>query len=145
MSLRDGTKKMSKSEKSDFSRINLTDNADQIIQKIKKAKTDADPISNNFEDMNDRPEAINLINIYSDLTSTEISKVLNEMGGKNFSDFKKKFSEALVETVCPIGKEIKKLLDDKNYLVEILRKGSEKANLKAEENLKKIREIVGFL
>ena len=145
MSLRDGTKKMSKSEDSDFSRINLKDNSDDIVKKIKKAKTDSEPIPDNLGDLDKRPEALNLLNIYSDIKGENIEKTIKEMAGKDFSYFKPKLSEILVETICPIGNRIKDLLKDETFLKDVIKKGKEKANLKAEENLKKIREIVGFV
>ena len=145
MSLRDGTKKMSKSEDSDYSRINLKDSADEIVKKIKKAKTDTDPITDNIKDYEKRPEAFNLLSIYSDLSEQEIQKTITEFAGKNFSYFKNQLSEKLVETISPIGSNIAKLLNDKKHLEDVLKKGKEKANIIAEENLKKIREIVGFV
>ena len=145
MSLRDGTKKMSKSEDSDFSRINLKDNPDEIVKKIKKAKTDSEPIPDNLSDLAKRPEALNLLNIYSEIKGDNIEKIIKEMAGKDFSYFKPKLSEALVETITPIGNKIKDLLKNETFLINVIKKGKEKANLKAEENLKKIREIVGFV
>ena len=146
MSLRDGTKKMSKSEDSDFSRINLKDNSDDIVKKIKKAKTDSEPIPDNLDDLAKRPEALNLLNIYSDIKGENIEKTIKEMAGKDFSYFKPKLSEILVETISPIGNRIKDLLKkDETFLKDVIKKGKEKASLKAEENLKKIREIVGFV
>tara|TARA_B100000575_G_C23126414_1_gene652666 strand:- start:73 stop:1074 length:1002 start_codon:yes stop_codon:yes gene_type:complete len=145
MSLRDGTKKMSKSEDSDYSRINLKDSADEIVKKIKKAKTDTNPITDNIKDYEKRPEAFNLLSIYSDLSEQEIQKTITEFAGKNFSYFKNQLSEKLVETISPIGSNIAKLLNDKKHLEDVLKKGREKANIIAEENLKKIREIVGFV
>ncbi len=145
MSLRDGTKKMSKSEDSDYSRINLKDSADEIVKKIKKAKTDTDPITDNIKDYEIRPEAFNLLSIYSDLSEQEIQKTITEFAGKNFSYFKNQLTEKVVETISPIGSNIAKLLNDKKHLEDVLKKGREKANIIAEENLKKIREIVGFV
>ncbi len=145
MSLRDGTKKMSKSEESDYSRINLKDTADEIVKKIKKAKTDSKPIPDNDKQLKDRPEALNLINIYADVSEKKVESVLNEMAGKDFSFLKSKLSDVLIEKVLPIGKSIKELMNDSEFLEKILKKGTEKANIKAEENLKKIREIVGLL
>ena len=145
MSLRDGTKKMSKSEDSDYSRINLKDSADEIVKKIKKAKTDTDPITDNIKDYEKRPEAFNLLSIYSDLSEQEIQKTITEFAGKNFSYFKNQLTEKVVETISPIGSNIAKLLNDKKHLEDVLKKGREKANIIAEENLKKIREIVGFV
>ena len=145
MSLRDGTKKMSKSEDSDYSRINLKDSADEIVKKIKKAKTDTDPITDNIKDYEIRPEAFNLLSIYSDLSEQEIQKTITEFAGKNFSYFKNQLTEKVVETISPIGSNIAKLLNDKKHLEDVLKKGKQKANIIAEENLKKIREIVGFV
>ena len=145
MSLRDGTKKMSKSEESDYSRINLKDSSDEIVKKIKKAKTDADPITENIQDYENRPEAYNLLTIYSDLSDQKIETTINEFVGKDFSSFKIKLSEKLVETISPIGKNIAKLMKDKKHLEDVLKKGKQKASIIAEENLKKIREIVGFV
>ena len=145
MSLRDGNKKMSKSEESDYSRINLKDSSDEIVKKIKKAKTDADPITDNIKDYENRAEAYNLLSIYSDLSDQKIEKTINEFVGKDFSSFKEKLSEKLVETISPIGKNIGKLMKDKKHLEDVLKKGTEKANIIAEENIKKIREIVGLV
>ena len=145
MSLRDGTKKMSKSEESDYSRINLKDTADEIIKKIKKAKSDSDPVPGDPKLLEKKPEALNLLNIYSEISEIELEKVLKEMAGKDYSHVKNKLSEILIEEICPVGKEIKKLMDNKAHLTEILKKGSEKANIIAEENIKNIREIVGLI
>jgi tryptophanyl-tRNA synthetase len=145
MSLRDGTKKMSKSEESDYSRINLKDSADEITKKIKKAKSDSETISHNLKSLEKKPEALNLLNIYSELSKIKLEKVLEEMAGKEYSFLKKKLTEILIEEITPVGKEIKKLLDDKSHLKGILKKGSEKANIIAEENLKNIRDIVGLI
>jgi len=144
MSLRDAKKKMSKSEDSDHSRINLKDDKDLIDQKIKKAKTDAEPIPSDVTGLNNRYEATNLISIYASINNITIDKVLREFGGKNFSTFKSSLSESLIERICPIGDEMKKLLKDPNYLNEILEKGSKKANLIAKNNLKEIYEIIGL-
>ena len=136
---------MSKSEDSDYSRINLKDSPDEIVKKIKKAKTDADPITENVEDYNNRPEAYNLLSIYSDLSDQKVETTLNEFAGKDFSILKEKLSEKLVETISPIGKNITNLMKDKKHLEDVLKKGKQKANIIAEENLKKIREIIGFV
>ena len=144
MSLKDGTKKMSKSELSDLSRINLTDSSDEIINKIRKAKTDPLPMPSNNEELGKRPEAKNLIGIYSSLTGLTFEKSINEFSGKNFSEFKEKLSQVLVEKISPISKEIKKLLVEKSFLDEILDEGYEKANKLASIKIKKIHEIVGF-
>ena len=145
MSLRDGTKKMSKSEESDYSRINLKDNADEISKKIKKAKSDSEQIPDSLKLLENKPEALNLINIYSEISKTSLEKVLNEMSGKEYSFLKTKLTELLISEITPVGKEITKLLGDKSHLLKILRKGREKANIIAEENLKNIREKVGLI
>ena len=144
MSLKDGLKKMSKSEVSDLSRINLTDDKDQIINKIKKAKTDTLPLPNKIEDLENRPEAKNLIGIYSSLMNNTLQKTIDEFAGKNFSEFKEKLSEIVVNEINPISFKIKELLDDKVFLEKILKDGYEKANEIASKKIKKIQEIVGF-
>jgi tryptophanyl-tRNA synthetase len=144
MNLRDGKKKMSKSDESDYSRINLKDDKDLIDQKIKKAKTDTAPIPSTVNELKNRYEASNLISIYASINSIDIDQVLNEFGGKNFSTFKNKLSESIIERICPIGKEVKKLLKEQSYLNDILAKGAKKANLIAKDNLKEIYEIVGL-
>ena len=145
MSLRDGTKKMSKSEESDYSRINLKDSEDEIIKKIKKAKSDSEAIPDNLKSLEKKPEAFNLLNIYSEVSKINLEKVLKEMSGKEYSFVKNKLADLLVSEICPVGKKINKLMNDKTYLLEILRKGTEKARIKAEENLKNIREKVGLI
>jgi tryptophanyl-tRNA synthetase len=145
MSLRDGTKKMSKSEQSDYSRINLKDSADEIAKKIKKAKSDSDSIPVDLKLLEKKPEALNLLNIYSEIAKIGLEKALKEMAGKEYSYVKNKLVDALVSEICPVGKEINKLMNDKSYLLEILNKGTEKANIKAEENLKNIRDKVGLI
>ena len=144
MSLRDGTKKMSKSESSDLSRINLTDDKDQIVNKIKKAKTDSLPMPSSLEDLNNRPEAKNLIGIYSSLNDFTLEKTVKEFSEKNFSDFKKILSDVCVEKIEPISNKIKKLLNEKNYIDKILSEGSKKAEDIASKKIKNIKEIVGF-
>ena len=145
MSLRDGTKKMSKSEESEYSRINLKDSADEIIKKIKKAKSDSEPIPDEMKALEKKPEALNLLSIYSDISKNNLKKVLEEMSGKEYSYLKDKLAELLISEICPVGKEIKKLMDDKTHILNILKKGTEKARIKAEENLKIIREKVGLI
>ena len=145
MSLRDGTKKMSKSEESDYSRINLKDSAEEIVKKIKKAKSDSESIPDNLKSLEKKPEALNLLNIYSEISKINLEKVLKEMSGKEYSHIKTKLADLLVSEICPVGKEIVKLMDDKAYLTQVLKKGSEKARIKAEENLKNIREKVGLI
>ncbi len=145
MSLRDGTKKMSKSDESSYSRIDLKDSPDEIEKKIKKAKTDSLPIPDNLKDLQEKPESLNLVNIYSDLIEKNPEKVIEEIKGKDYSFLKKKLTETLVDKICPIGLEIKKLMNDKSYLEKILKDGREKAGSIAEHNLKEIKNIVGFL
>ena len=144
MSLRDGTKKMSKSDDSEYSRINLKDSADDIVKKIKKAKSDSSSIPDNLKELEKKPEAFNLINIYSNLTNYSLEQSLNELKGKEYSYLKKKLSEVLVEVICPVGERIRELLDDKSYLEKTLKEGTEKARNIAEYNLKEIRNAVGF-
>ena len=144
MSLKDGSKKMSKSELSNLSRINLTDDKDIIINKIKKAKTDPLPMPDSIKDLEDRLEAKNLLGIYACLTNSTLEKSIEIFAGKNFSEFKEKLSEVLVDKIQPISIEIKKLLDDKSYLDTILLEGAERANIIASKKMKKIKEIIGF-
>ena len=144
MSLKDGQKKMSKSDVSDLSRINLTDDKDKIVNKIKKAKTDPHPIPENVKDLDQRPEAENLLGIYSSLKRQSIEKTLEEFGGKNFSEFKNNLSELLVSNIEPISKEIKNLLNNHDHLDKILLDGGIKANEIAEKKVRKIKKIIGF-
>jgi len=144
MSLRDGTKKMSKSEDSDHSRINLKDTKDLIDQKIKKAKTDANSIPSEINGLKNRPEATNLLSIYASINSIEMAQVLIEFGGKNFSTFKNKLIDSIIEKICPIGNETEKLLKDKSYINSVLQKGSKSADLIAKNNLKEIYTIIGL-
>ena len=145
MSLRNGTQKMSKSEESDLSRINLTDDADLIVKKIQKAKTDSEVIGENIILEKKRPEARNLINIFASFKSEKVQDVVNEWNGKSFSEFKKNLGVLLVEKICPIGKEIIKLKTDKNFLKKILEDGTIKASVVANNNLRKIKKIVGLV
>ncbi len=144
MSLRDGTKKMSKSELSDLSRINLTDDKDQIINKIKKAKTDTLPLPATSADLEKRPEAKNLMSIYSSIIDVNLDDTINKFSGKNFSEFKENLSQVLVDKIIPISNEIKKLLKEKSFLDQILDSGRQKADKIASEKVKKIQEIMGF-
>ena len=145
MSLKDGTKKMSKSDLSDLSRVNLTDDKDLIITKIKKAKTDPLTLPNSLKELDTRPEAKNLLGIYSSLTNFTLEHSINEFSGKNFSEFKEKLSQVLVEKIDKISNEIKKLNNDKKYLDQILSDGQKKANNISSNKLKKMQEIIGFL
>jgi len=144
MSLKDGSKKMSKSELSDLSRINLTDDKDQIINKIKKAKTDPLAMPKAADELDQRLEAKNLLGIYSSLTNNTLDKSIKNFTGKNFSEFKEQLSQVLVDKIQPISLEIKKLLADQTYLDKILLEGVEKADLIASKKIKRIKEIVGF-
>ena len=144
MSLKDGLKKMSKSEVSDLSRINLTDDKDQIINKIKKAKTDTLPLPSTIEELEKRPEAKNLIGIYSSLMNKTLQKSIDEFSGKNFLYFKEKLSEIIVNEINPISLKVKELLNDKVFLEKTLNDGYEKADEIASKKIKKIHEIVGF-
>ena len=154
MSLRDGKNKMSKSDISDYSRLNLTDSIDDISNKIRKAKTDPLPLPDanslneegNFkeETINSRAEAVNLLNIYSALSNEDIIKVVEKFEGRQFSDFKKGLNEIAVETLAPITKEMRKLLEDKTYLASIIKDGGNKANVLAQPIITKVKDIVGL-
>ena len=144
MSLRDGTKKMSKSDPSDYSRIMLNDDADIIVQKIKKAKTDAYPLPSTLEEAKKRPEALNLITIFAALNDFPTSKVIEQYSGKEFSLFKKDLADLSSEKLKPISLEIKKLMEDKGYLDGIMKEGQEKAISVAEPVIRKVYDIIGF-
>ena len=144
MSLKDGSKKMSKSELSDLSRINLTDDKNQIITKIKKAKTDPLPMPKDIKELAGRSEAQNLIGIYTSLSNSTLESSIKKYAGKNFSEFKEELSELVVNKIMPISEEIKKLLKDQSYLDSILLDGVEKANKIASKKIKNLKEIVGF-
>ena len=137
-------KKMSKSELSDLSRINLKDDKDAIINKIKKAKTDSLPLPSNIEELDKRPEAKNLLGIYSSLTNNTLEKSVQNFEGKNFSELKEDLSQVLIEKILPISKEIKKLVNDEVFLDKILLDGYKKANNIASKKIKKMQEIIGF-
>ena len=144
MSLKDGSKKMSKSDLSDLSRINLTDDKNQIINKIKKAKTDALPMPKNLKELDGRLEAQNLLEIFASISNSTLENSIEKFAGKNFSKFKEELSELLVNNITPISDEIKKLLNDQSYLDSILLDGVEKANKIASKKIKNIKEIIGF-
>ena len=144
MSLKDRIKKMSKSDPSGLSRVNLTDNKEEILNKIKKAKTDPLPLPEEVKDLAKRPEAENLLGIYSSLKNQNLESSINEFNGKNFSEFKEKLSEALIGKIEPISKEIKKLINDEKYLDSILLEGSNKADKIASKKIKEMKELVGF-
>ena len=145
MSLRDGAKKMSKSETSDMSRINLTDDSDSIRKKIQKAKTDPFEIPGEKKELVNRPEAENLLGIYATVANQSIEKTLEQFSGSDFKRLKDELSDILISELEPINKEIKKLLDQEKYIVQILREGSERADEISRPILEKTREIVGFL
>ena len=145
MSLRDGTKKMSKSDASDYSRINLTDVADEIAQKIKKARTDPHPLPGTEKELEQRPEADNLVGIYAALAGTSRPDVLKEFGGAQFSRFKDALTELSVAKLGPIGAEMKRLVKDTKYIDDVLGEGARRARTIAAETLKSVREIVGFV
>jgi|TARA_B100001093_G_scaffold196213_1_gene188602 tryptophanyl-tRNA synthetase len=145
MSLRDGTKKMSKSDASDASRINLTDTKEQISNKIKKAKTDPNPLPETMDELKSRPEALNLLNIYAALSSQTISITLEQFSGKGFSHFKPLLIELAVETLSPISSEMRVLLKDTKEIDNILKIGEEKAKNIAEPVLKKVKNLIGFI
>ena len=144
MSLKDGNKKMSKSDPSDLSRINLNDSRDEIFNKIKKAKTDTLPLPENENELASRPEAENLIGIYSSLNNQSIIKTINEFSGKNFSEFKEKLASLVVEKISPISSEMNKLLKDEKFIDEVLNDGAQKADKIASEKIKNIKKIIGF-
>jgi tryptophanyl-tRNA synthetase len=145
MSLRDGSKKMSKSDESDLSRINLTDSKEQIVQKIKKAKTDSEPINEDiFDEKSKRFEAQNLISIYADLKSESNKKILSQFEGKNFSEFKKDFTDLLIEYISPISDKIDLLRKNEDHLLKILKDGQEKASNVADKTMKDVKNIIGL-
>jgi tryptophanyl-tRNA synthetase len=145
MSLRDGSKKMSKSEPSDYSRINLTDDADTIAQKVRKAKTDPEPLPSEEEGLKPRPEADNLVGIYAALKGVSKADVLAEFGGSQFSTFKTALVDLSVAKLGPIGSEMKKLVQDPVYIDSILADGSQRAQVIAAETMKAVKDIVGFV
>ncbi len=145
MSLRDGTKKMSKSDPSDQSRINLTDGPDEIAKKVRKAKTDPEPLPETVEGLEPRPEADNLVSIYAALAGTSKEAVLKEFGGSQFSGFKNALVELSVAKLGPIGSEMKRLSEDRAYIDSVLARGAERARGIAEPHLRAVKDIVGFL
>jgi tryptophanyl-tRNA synthetase len=145
MSLRDGSKKMSKSDPSDASRINLTDDADTIAKKIRKAKTDPDALPSEAKGLEDRPEARNLVNIYAAFTNQTVDQVLAEVGGKQFGEFKPMLADLAVAKLSPISTEMARLLDDTAEIDRILARGAEQAREITVPILKKTYEIVGLV
>ncbi|MBS3649726.1 tryptophan--tRNA ligase [Pseudaminobacter sp. 19-2017] len=145
MSLRDGLKKMSKSDPSDLSRINLTDDADTISKKIRKAKTDPDALPSEPDGLKGRPEAENLVVIYAALSGTTKEKVLADFGGRQFSDFKPALADLAVARLAPIASEMRRISSDQAYVDSVLRDGGERASALAEGTMKCVRDIVGLL
>ena len=144
MSLRDGSKKMSKSDPSDLSRINMADDADTIAQKIRKAKTDPEALPSEEAGLEGRAEARNLVAIYAALADESVEKVLTEVGGKQFSEFKPMLVERAVEKLSPISAEMRRLLNDKSEIDRVLESGAERARAIAAPILKHTYEIVGL-
>ena len=145
MSLRDGLKKMSKSDPSDMSRLNMTDDADAIVKKIKKAKTDADPLPDHLEGLDGRPEARNLVNIYAALNDATTQSVIDEFSGQLFGGFKPKLAELAVEKLAPISGEMSRLMKDTSEIDKILSRGAERGRELAAPILQKTYDIVGML
>jgi len=145
MSLRDGSKKMSKSDPSDLSRINLTDDADAVASKIRKAKTDPEPLPSELDGLKGRPEADNLVGIYAALAATPKEQVLADFGGGQFSTFKAALVDLAVAKLGPIGTEMKRLVAEPEHIDAILRDGADRARVLAEETLCQVKDIVGFV
>jgi tryptophanyl-tRNA synthetase len=145
MSLRDGTRKMSKSDPSDLSRINLTDDADTIARKIRKARTDPAPLPESAAELADRPEADNLIGIYAALAETDRDSVIRQFAGKQFSDFKPALSDLAVEKLAPVASEMRRISADPGYIDQVLSQGGARASALAEATMTDVRRIVGLL
>ena len=145
MSLRDGTKKMSKSDPSDYSRLNLSDDADAIAQKVRKAKTDSEPLPAEIAGLAGRPEADNLVGIYAALAGRSKDDVLGEYGGGNFSGFKSALVDLAVEKLGPVGAEMKKIQADHAYLDAVLKDGADRARVLAATTMTAVKDILGFV
>ena len=145
MSLRDGNKKMSKSDASDLSRINLTDDADAIANKIRRAKTDPEPLPSEAAGLKDRPEAQNLVTIYAALANQPVDAILSEFGGGQFSGFKQALADVAVGRLAPIASEMRRLLGDLTHIDAILADGSSRARTIAKPNMDAVKDIVGFI
>lgn len=145
MSLKDGSKKMSKSEPSDLSRINMTDDADTIAKKIRKAKTDPDALPSEVEGLEGRLEADNLVGIFAALTDTSREAVLKDFGGKEFSEFKPALAEVTITKLSPIADEMRRLMGDTDNIDTVLRNGSQRANQIAQPIMNDVKDILGFL
>lgn len=144
MSLRDGTKKMSKSDESDYSRINLTDDADTIAKKIKKATTDPHPLPDSLDGLKDRPEAMNLITIYAALAEAPREKIVAQFAGQGFGAFKPALADLAIQKLAPLTKRMKELMEDHTEIDRILKGGSEKARSLAEPVMRDVSDIMGF-
>ncbi len=144
MSLRDGTKKMSKSDISEYSRIMLSDSPDQIVQKIKKAKTDPLPLPADKKEASKRPEAFNLLSIFAALNDISINDAIKQNAGQDFSTFKKNLTDLVVEKIEPIGKKIKKLMGDQSFLDSVMNTGKDKAIVEADSVLTKVYDVIGL-
>ena len=145
MSLRDGTKKMSKSDPSDNSRITLLDDADAISSKIRKAKTDSEPLPSEVAGLEGRPEAENLVTLFAALSETDSAAVLKDFGGGPFSSFKSALADLAVAKMGPIGAEMKRLMQDEAHIDHVLCDGAERANAIAQVTMKEVKAIVGFI
>jgi tryptophanyl-tRNA synthetase len=145
MSLRDGTKKMSKSDPSDLSRINLIDDADTIAKKIRKAKTDPEALPSDVEGLENRPEADNLVGIFAALSGTDKADVIRDFGGRQFSDFKPALADLAVARLSPITDEMRRISADEAYVDAVLKDGGERAGVLAEATMRHVRDIIGFL
>ncbi len=145
MSLRDGSKKMSKSDPSDYSRINLADDSEAIAQKFKKAKTDPDALPSEIDGLAGRPEADNLVGVFAALAGQTKQDVLSDFGGKNFSAFKTALIDLAVAKLGPMGAEMKRLQADNSYIDGVLRNGAERASALARVNMAAVKDILGFI
>ncbi len=144
MSLRDGRSKMSKSDRSDYSRINLTDDADTIALKIRKARTDPEPLPGTIEGLENRPEAANLVGIYAALSETTQEAVCAKFEGAQFSSFKSELADLAVTVLGPMGAEMKRLVNDPAYIEGVLHRGGERAGKIARQNLAEVHAIMGL-
>jgi len=145
MSLRDGSSKMSKSDPSDFSRINMTDDADAIVKKIRKAKTDPDDLPAAPDQFGGRPEAANLMGIYAALADIKVAEVCNKFGGQQFSAFKQDLADLAVSVLGPMQDEMRRLMDDESHVDAVIKDGAQRARAIAEPILAEVHDIVGFL
>jgi tryptophanyl-tRNA synthetase len=145
MSLRDGTKKMSKTDESDYSRINLTDDADTIAQKIRKARTDPNPLPDSEKGLAGRPEAENLVNIYAGLAEEPRDRVIRKFAGRQFSEFKSELADIAVAKLTPIAEEMRRLLADPAEIDRTLSQGAQRARAIAAPVMMEVKKLVGFV